>query len=387
VAGVAAAPTSAAAPALPPHVDVIQVSGLLDPVLVDFIDGAVRRAERGKAEALVVQLNSTGAVVSKQAIDDLASRLGRAEVPVGVWVGPSGARAVGGAAALLAAAPILAAAPNARVGAGRGVNGRRAVASGLLDFTAPTLRDFVLGMDGRQASGRTVDTTKTVATKDGPRPQATVQVAFAKPALVPRLLHTAASPSVAYLLLVVALLLIAFEFFTAGVGVAAVCGAACLILGCYGLAVLPTRPIGLVLVAVGVLGYAIDLQAGAPRAWTVIGSGALVLGALNFYRGLSVGLLPLFVGVVGAALFMVPGMASMVRARFSTPTIGRESMIGEEGVAATGMDPEGTVSVREVLWRARTNRATPIAAGDRVRVAAISGVLLEVEPLPTARES
>jgi membrane-bound serine protease (ClpP class) len=55
-------------------------------------------------------------------------------------------------------------------------------------------------------------------------------------------------------------------------------------------------------------------------------------------------------------------------------------MIGEMGSATADVDPEGTVTVRGALWRARTNRATPIAAGEPVRVVAIDGLLLEVEP-------
>ena len=70
----------------------------------------------------------------------------------------------------------------------------------------------------------------------------------------------------------------------------------------------------------------------------------------------------------------------MVRSRFSTPTIGREELIGETGVAEVGVDPDGVVRVRDALWRARANPATPIAAGEIVRVVAIEGILLEVEP-------
>jgi membrane-bound serine protease (ClpP class) len=74
----------------------------------------------------------------------------------------------------------------------------------------------------------------------------------------------------------------------------------------------------------------------------------------------------------------------MVRARFATPTIGRDWMIGEEGEARTAVSPEGVVEVRGAPWRARTNRATPIHAGDPVRVAAIDGLVLDVEPLTGA---
>jgi membrane-bound serine protease (ClpP class) len=93
-----------------------------------------------------------------------------------------------------------------------------------------------------------------------------------------------------------------------------------------------------------------------------------------------VGVPAYLVAVLGTPLFMVAGMASMLRARFSTPTIGRESMIGRMGEATTGIAPEGMVRLEGALWRARTNRATPISSGDPVRVVAIDGLLLEVEP-------
>jgi membrane-bound serine protease (ClpP class) len=73
-----------------------------------------------------------------------------------------------------------------------------------------------------------------------------------------------------------------------------------------------------------------------------------------------------------------------VRTRFSTPTIGREWIIGSTGVAIGAISPEGIVQVGESKWRARTNRATPLAAGDELRVVAIDGVTLEVEPLEGA---
>jgi membrane-bound serine protease (ClpP class) len=81
---------------------------------------------------------------------------------------------------------------------------------------------------------------------------------------------------------------------------------------------------------------------------------------------------------------MLSGMPAMVRTRFSTPTIGREWMVGEQATAIVAVDPDGTVRLRDALWPARTNRATPIPAGDEVRVAAIDGPILEVEPLEGA---
>jgi membrane-bound serine protease (ClpP class) len=92
----------------------------------------------------------------------------------------------------------------------------------------------------------------------------------------------------------------------------------------------------------------------------------------------------LITGIGGVMLTFIVGMPSMVRTRFATPTIGREWMIGEEGTVIDDVDPEGVVQVGEGRWRARTNRATPVHTGDTVRVAAIDGITLEVEPLEGA---
>ena len=130
--------------------------------------------------------------------------------------------------------------------------------------------------------------------------------------------------------------------------------------------------------------FAIDVQTGVPRVWTGIGAGALVVGSFLLYDGVSISWITLLVGIGGMLLFMIGGMPAMVRTRFSTPTIGRDWMIGEEGEAVAAVAPDGVVRIRGALWRARTNRATPLAAGDPVRVVEVDGLLLEVEPLEGA---
>src|SRR5207302_795796 len=100
--GLAAGPTTPSpspAPAPSGHIDVIEVAGLVDRVVADFLERSLRSAETGGAEALVLQLDSAGAVVPQSELDDLVARISRSRTPVAVWVGPSGARAYGGARA------------------------------------------------------------------------------------------------------------------------------------------------------------------------------------------------------------------------------------------------------------------------------------------------
>jgi membrane-bound serine protease (ClpP class) len=84
--------------------------------------------------------------------------------------------------------------------------------------------------------------------------------------------------------------------------------------------------------------------------------------------------------ILGVLVFMAGAMPVAVRSRFSTPTVGREGLVGEMGEAAVDVSPDGVVMVRGARWRARTNRATPIRAGDAIRVVEVVGLVLEVEP-------
>ncbi len=373
------------------HVAVIEVSGLLDRVLVDFVETQIDRAEDQGAVALVLQLNSGGAVVADDRLAELVGRIEGATVPVDVWVGPSGSKATGEATSLLAAARTVGVAPGSRVEITRTLLGDRTLGGeaavgdkvsagdardlGLVDNAAPTIGLFVYGDE----PGEGLEGAESQVV-EGQR-QALTQTRFAQLPLSGQLLHTVASPPVAYLLFVIGLALIVFELFTAGVGVAGLVGAGALVLGCYGLAALPTNPLGVALLLFALLGYAIDVQTGVPRLWSGIATVSFTVGSVVLYDGLSLSWITLLVAIVGMALAMVGGMPAMVRTRFSTPTIGREWMVGEVGSAVGRVAPDGVVRVRDAPWRARTNRATPIEAAEAVRVVSIDGLLLEVEPL------
>lgn len=368
-----------------PFVDVIEVGGLIDPVMVRFIEESIDKAAEDGAQVLVIQLDSPGTTISETDQLALLERIGLDhDVPIAVWVGPSRSRARGFAAQIADAADIVGVAPGTRLGVAEALNSGRALREGKAQINAPVLGLFVTQLDGRTVDGKVLDTAKQL-TRDGKPLLQPHGVRFAKLDAMPRLLHTVTNPTVAYLLLVIGLALMVFEFYTGGIGIAAAVAIASVGLSSYGLGNLPTRPIGLVLIALAMLGFAIDVQAGTPRFWTGVGTVSLVAGSMLLYAGSQkVPIYWIAVMCVMVVVFMVAGMPTMVRTRFATPTIGREAMIGEQGEARTTVDPEGVVLVRGAPWRARTNRATPIAEGAPIRVSAIDGLLLEVEPLEGA---
>lgn len=394
--GMASASAQDESPELVGVVDILQVSGLIDPIQVSSIEQHLVSAAADEALALVIQLNSAGVVVSDERYAELLDKIDTSSVPVGVWVGESGASVTGLSVLLTQAATISGIAPGAKIGnidsefLGAGLDGpiadlfdRRlkdddAVAAGIVHVVAPTIGDFVLAFEDQ---GLTPGISQVVnADGDTPQRELLVVARFNKLSLLDQLMHTVASPAVAYLLLLIGMTMIMLDFYTAGIGVAGVVGAVSLLLAAYGLGVVNTRPLGLILIVLSVLAFGIDVQAGIPRFWTGVGVLGVIFGSFTLYDGHSMSWITLLVGVVLTIIFMISGMPSLVRTRFSTTTIGREWMIGEMGEVVTEVAPDGTVRVRDALWRARANRLTPLSVGDRARVVAIEGTVLEVEP-------
>lgn len=372
-------------------VDVIEANGLIDPVLADFIERSMDEAEDAGAMAIVLQMESAGAAVDDARLDALVTRIQTSIVPVSVWLGPAGnGEATNGASRLALATQRIGISPGSELELASGeIVGYDDLISGDVpaDFTlevqdAPALLNHLLELPGFQFDvyqpGETLP--NGVIVEDEPTRLPITRTRFITLPLIDQQFHTFASPAVAYLLFVIGLGLLVFELYTAGVGVAGVIGAGSFLAGSYGLAVLDARPIAVGLLVLAFVAFAIDVQSGIQQFWSAIGSLFLIIGSLILFPEYSIGWLPLAVGLIGVLLAMLGGMPAMVRTRFSTPTIGREWMIGSAGDVVETIDPEGVISIDGAPWRARTNRATPIAAGERARVVEVDGLLLEVEP-------
>ena len=407
-AGAATPTTDALAP-----VDVVEVSGLVDRIVADSIRESLARAEGNGAQAVILQVNTRGAVIGRDGMAGLLADIKNSPTPVAVWVGPSGSRLYGLPAQMVAVADVAAMAPGTRIGRSGTpltVDGEQVtfgaadpvMRSGTLGFLeareqkvlryagsdqgVPVLRNMLLAMDGLTVKGRTLDTVYDSIGTSGQVDRAATTARFFKLGLVPRLFHTVASPSSAYLLATIGLALLLFEFFTAGIGVAGLVGAVTLLLGTAGFGALPINGPALTLFVLAFLAFAVDVQVGVPRFWTATGMVLYVLSSFMLFgtvdgTNLRPGWLTLATCIIGVALTYVVGMPSMTRTRFATPTIGRDNLVGRTGTAVGSIEPEGVALVNGARWRARVNRSTPLADEAPLRVVGIDGITLEVEPL------
>ena len=372
---------------------VVEASGLMDPVMVRMMQRTLEEVDTTKTIALVFQINISGSVVEEEKIVALGEAISSSPIPISFWIGPSGSRAKGPITELALISGDIGISPGSKIGKiGQSIlssdsseaqknfdlnektfNYEEAIEKGIAR-SSPVLLEHLVGLEGFEV----------ISDVDSGEIKPLTQTRFEEMDPPDQFFHSVGSPAITYLLFLAGMGLLVFELYTAGVGIAGVLGALCLLLGFYGLAVLPSNPWGIALLIFSMFSFAVDIQTGVPRFWSAVATISLVAGSLLLFDGLSLSWLTLLFGILLTVSCMSAGMPAMIRTRFATPTIGREWIVGELGMALEEINPNGTVEVKGAIWKAQTNRATPIKVNDEIRVAAVDGFWLDVEPLEGA---
>ncbi|MGH8957565.1 MAG: NfeD family protein [Acidimicrobiia bacterium] len=348
------------APQSEPVIEVIELTGYVDDASLAYLRNSINAAAGAARELAIVQLDAEAIVGSPESVTATAALIADPPLPLVVWVGPAPAVADGGLEQLAIAAPLSVTADS-----------------------APTIRQLVQDLDG--VSLREGDPPLSTITAELPAGQVgvtTVPVIFTQPGLWHRFLHLGASPEAAFFFLVAGLTLAAFEYFALGPGLASGVAALSLLLASYGLGVIPIRPLALAGAILSILLFAVGHQRGGVLAIAVLATAALTWSGFNFSADPD--LVPIgAVGVVFAALtvlfFFLLAIPAVSRARMSTQTIGRETLLGQRGTARVDFSPDGSVMVNGAEWPATAHREASIRAGDPVVVTAVAGRELEVE--------
>jgi len=395
-----------------PVVDVVEIAGVIDRPIAKYAIEQIQAAERRHDTLLVFQVDSLGGlkISDDQILPPLVRRIQEARIPIAVHIGPRGGRAAGVVLYMAAAADIASIGPSGHVGSphpvdlgrsrwtraqefealralaqGRGraitnddfrvLGANEAVRAGYADFVVPSVAGLLERIDG-----------KTVETTAGPvtlrLPSAETVVRFSQPGPIRRLLHTFANPTLLYLLLIAGALLVVFELFQPGFGVAGVTGGLLLLAAGYGLTVLPVRWYGLLLLCVGLVLLTLDVALDAIALPTILGTAGLVFGSLLLYPNSAepVRLSTWLVGFAVAAslIVFVPVMTVVRRARKPMAASVKAELVGEGGEVRSVLNPEGFVLVEGELWRARSEDGTQMRVGETVTVSRIDGTVLIV---------
>lgn len=398
-------------------IDVITVSEAITPPIGEYILKSVKQAAESGAQAIVIQLDTPGGL--DLSMRDIIKEFLNASVPVVVYVSPSGARAASAGVLITISAHVAAMAPGTNIGAahpvamgigkadetmmekvendavayGRGiadqkgrnadwiedairksvsVTAEEALRLKVIDLVAGDLNQLLETIDGREvklASGPRV--LKTKGAEINRR-----EMGFREKVLI-----TISNPNIAFILFLLGLAGLYFEFSNPGVIVPGIIGGISLILAFFAFQTLPVNYAGILLILFAVILFIAEIKVVSHGVLTIGGVVSLVLGSIMLFESpdpalrVSWGVLVPAVTIV--SLFFIGVISIALRAQMRRVITGGEGMIGAVGQTVTAVHESGKVLIRGEYWNAFSR--TPIEKGKKVAVVGVRELQLEVE--------
>ena len=403
------------------HAYLIEVKGPVTPVVQSYISRAIGRAESVGATCLVIALNTPGGSLS--ITREIVAAMRASTVPIVVYVSPRGATAASAGTILTLAGHVAAMAPETSIGAASPVGSQgqdlpeterrkaenviiadlkaltenrspearawveravresaalsasEALELGVVDIMADTPPELMLALDGRVVTTRGGEVTLRTAG---------IELERVPMGVIEQFLHTILDPNIAFILMTLGINALLFELSSPGGYMAGVVGAICLLLGLFALGVLSVNWAGLGLIGLAFVLFVADIKAPTHGILTALGLACFVLGSLVLFESPLYHLSRLLIGTVAA---FTPGffafvVTKAVAAQHRPAVTGCDALVGALAETRQALAPRGMVFLHGELWRAESC-AGPIPAGSQVRVVAVKGLLLTVEPEAT----
>jgi membrane-bound serine protease (ClpP class) len=411
-------PAAAFAAPSQPRVLAVEFDNDVNPVTADYAIDQIERANKENYNAVVILLDTPGGLAS--AMKDIYEAELASKVPVIVYVSPEGARAASAGVWISQAADLLAMAPQTNIGSstpvsvggeniqedlrnkvvndaaaslralarehgrnvkwvdaavrrGANLSAREALEMNVIDVIAPDLPTLLNQVDGTETKPKMLLLETAGAEIDE------VQMSFWK-----QILDTLIDPNLIVILMSIGVLGLTIELWSPGLILPGTVGAISLIIGLFGLQILPVSWAGVLLLLLAAGFFVAEMFVVSHGALALAGAVAFVIGSLmlfdpageNYQVSLQVAL-----GVAAAMALMVGlVVAKLVQVRRAEVVTGQEELIGQVGIVRQELDPVGLVFVHGELWRATTERG-PIAPGRQVRVEGLDDALtLNVAP-------
>lgn len=390
----------------------ITVNAPIHPITSEYIRNTIDRAEKENAQLLIMTLNTPGGLDTS--MREIIERILSSKVPIAAFVSPSGARAASAGLFIAIACDIFVMAPGTNTGAahpvGVSITGQEMdktmeekvthdAASYIKTLAEKRGRNMKMAEDAVRKSlsyteeeslkGKLIDLIakneqeiidyfdgKTIKKFDGE--EVVLKLKGEDIVDIPmtarqKFLITISNPNLAYILLMLGLLGIYFEFSNPGSILPGVLGAICLLLAIFSFQILPINYVGLILILLAIGLFILELKVQSYGILSVGGIIAMVIGSIMLINAPIPELRPslkfIIPVTIGLSLIFIFLITLAIRAHIKRVYTGKEGLIGEEGVARTDIDPEGKVFVHGELWQAES--LEKILKGTKVEVAEV----------------
>ncbi len=394
----------------------ITVNGAITPPAAEFVLQNIAAAGREGADGLIILLDTPGGL--DLSMRDIAKGILNASVPVIVYVYPSGARAASAGVIITVAAHVAAMAPGTNIGAAHpvglgggggdktmmakvandaaayvrsiakirernedwvekavrvsaSITAEEALKHRVIDYVASDIRHLL-----SQAEGKTVlvgDRKKVLKT-------AGATLKEIKMGHRQRILTTLSDPNIAYILFLLGLAGLYFEFSHPGAILPGVVGGISLILAFFAMQTLPVNYAAVLLILFGIILFIAEIKVVSHGILSVGGIISLAAGSLMLFDSpdpaLRVSLEVLIPTLTIVSLFFLGVIYLVIKAQVRKKHTGKEGMIGAEGKAVTDIDDEGKALVKGEYWGAYSDM--PLKEGTRITVVKVDGLRIKV---------
>ncbi|NCO83521.1 MAG: serine protease [Nitrospirae bacterium CG_4_10_14_3_um_filter_44_29] len=395
---------------------VITVNGVINPASAEYVGNSIKKANEQKREAVVIELDTPGGL--DMSMRDIVKNIIASEVPVIVFVSPSGARAASAGVFITLAAHVAAMSPGTNIGSAHpvGVGGKmdktmvekvtndaaayikslaertgrnskwaedavrksisatetEALKERIIDIVSKDLNTLLLTIDGRKV--KTVMGEKVLKT-------ANANVVREEMSLRHKILNVITDPNVAYMLMLLGFYGLFFELTSPGAIFPGVMGGICLILAFYAFQTLPVNYAGLLLIILAIILFILEIKIISHGVLTIGGVIAMLFGSLMLFEShgpfMKLSLFLILPAVIATALFFTAVVGLAYKAYKRRPITGAEGLVGMEGIANADITKDsGIVLLRGEIWSAYSDET--ISKGEKIVVESVSGLKVKV---------
>ncbi len=407
-----------------PVFDVITINSAITPPVAKYVVKAINQSSNEGSDGLIILLDTPGGL--DLAMRDITKGLLNSPVPVVVFVYPSGARAASAGVIITIAAHVAAMAPGTNIGAAhpvalgagkmdetmikkvendfvayaksiakkrgrdvkwveqairksKSITAEEALKKNVIDLVVIDINQLLEKIDGKEvtvASGKVILNTKGAIINQK------------EMGLRGKILTTLSNPNIAYLLLMIGLAGLYFEFAHPGAILPGVIGGISLILSFFAMQTLPVNYAGILLIIFGIILFIAEIKIVSHGMLTVAGIISLTLGSVMLFESpapaFRVSLSVMLPTIVITSLFFIGVITLALKAQLRKPVTGLEGMVGTEGNTITAVHEDGKVFIRGEYWNAFSKEL--IEKDERVKVVGISGLKVEIEKIISKKE-
>jgi membrane-bound serine protease (ClpP class) len=399
------------------EVMVITINGVINPVASEYIGKSVKKANEKKVEALIIELDTPGGLDTS--MRNIVKDIIGSEVPVVVYVSPSGSRAASAGVFITLAAHISAMAPGTNIGAAHPVGlgekmdktmaekatndaaayikslaernkknakwaedavrksisatDEEALRINVIDIVSKDLNTLLSDIDGRKV--QTIMGEKVLMT-------ARANIIREEIGLRHKILNLISDPNIAYILMLLGFYGLFFELTNPGSIFPGVMGGICLILAFYAFQTLPVNYAGLLLIILAIILFILEVKIISHGVLTIGGIIAMIIGSLMLFESpapfMKLSLSIILPAIIITTLFFTLTFGLAFKAYRRKPITGSEGLVGVNGIADTDITKDGgMVLLHGERWTAYSDE--PIGKGENIIVETVSGLKVKVK--------